>query len=275
MQNRISEKPIGLFDSGVGGLTVLRALWKNLPDEEYIYLGDTARLPYGTKSNETITRYALQASSVLVERGIKLLVVACNTATSVALPALRAAYPDIPVIGVVEPGARAACQASKSGRIAVIATASTTRGGAYVRAIQAINPNAYIQSIACPLFVPIAEDGLTHGYIVEGIAQRYLEAFFNKNNPLISDTLVLGCTHFPLLAQAIQNVVGDDIVLVDSAHTTAQSVKENLEQLALLHHHTNPKTHFLTTDDREQFAKVGQNFLGSGISLNNIELIDL
>ncbi len=275
MKNISPASPIGLFDSGVGGLTVLRALWQTLPDEEYIYLGDTARLPYGTKSNETITRYALQASSALVERGIKLLVVACNTATSVALPALSAAYPHIPVIGVVEPGAKAACKATKNGRIAVIATASTTRGGAYVHAIQAINPNTHIQSIACPLFVPLAEDGLTHGFIVEGIVQRYLDTFFNKNNPLQPDTLVLGCTHFPLLAQAIQNVVGKDIVLVDSAHTTAQSVNEVLAELNLLHSHASPKTHFLTTDDREQFAKVGQNFLGSGISLNNIELIDL
>ncbi len=275
MSQLSASQSIGLFDSGVGGLTVLSALWKELPQENYIYLGDTARLPYGTKSNETITRYALQASAMLVKRNIKLLVVACNTASSVALPALRSAYPHIPVIGVVEPGAEAACKASKKGNIAVIATASTTRGKAYEHAIHAIRPEATVHSIACPLFVPLAEDGLTEGHLVEGIAQRYLDKYFNSENNAKPDSLVLGCTHFPLLANALQNVVGNETVLVDSAQTTAQKVKEVLTELNMANKVESSLTEFLTTDDKEQFAKVGQSFLGRDISSDSIELIDL
>ncbi len=270
----INNKAIGLFDSGVGGLTVLQALWNALPKENYIYLGDTARLPYGTKSRDTITRYALQASKALVERNIKLLVIACNTATSTALPALQAAYPHIPVIGVVEPGAKAACLASKKGNIAVIGTASTVRGKAYEKAIYQINPKAHVRSIACPLFVPLAEDGLIEGYLVEGIAKRYLdEDFSNKSEK--PDCLVLGCTHFPLLAKAIQNVVGNDVVLVDSAQTTALKTKEMLQNLNIINSEENHHTLFLTTDDKEKFAETGKHFLNYGISPENIELIDL
>ncbi len=270
-----SQKAIGLFDSGVGGLTVLNALRKKLPQENYIYLGDTARLPYGTKSPETITRYALQASSTLVERNIKLLVIACNTATSTALPALQAAYPHIPVIGVVRPGAEAACKASKNGNIAVIATASTIKGEAYVKAIHAINPNANVHSIACPLFVPLAEDGLTTGPIVESIAARYLEKTFSNANSENPDCLVLGCTHFPLLAEAIQNVVGSHVKLVDSAQTTAQRVEDVLKENNLFNTQNKARTLFLTTDDKEQFAKVGEDFLKTPISPENLELVDL
>ncbi len=273
--NLKNHKPIGLFDSGVGGLTVLRALWEVLPEENYIYLGDTARLPYGTKSNETIIRYALQAANALIQRDVKLLVLACNTATSVALPALRAAYPQIPIVGVVEPGAKAACSATINNKIAVIATSSTTRGGAYVRAIKNINPNALVESIACPLFVPLAEDGLTDGYLVEGIAKRYLEDYFGDKAEHKPDTLVLGCTHFPLLREALQNTVGDSIKLVDSAQTTAQTVKEILREKDLYNQEKEHKTHFLTTDDIEQFKKVGQAFLGRNIDQENVELIDI
>ncbi len=270
-----ASKAIGLFDSGVGGLTVLQALWECLPQEEYIYLGDTARLPYGTKSSETIIRYALQASSVLLARNIKLLVVACNTASAVALPALRAAYPQIPIIGVVEPGAIAACNASITKKIAVIATASTTRGGAYVRAIKNIEPQAEIESIACPLFVPLAEDGLIDGHLAEGIAARYLDPYFKQESQEKPDCLVLGCTHFPLLSQAIQNVVGNDVKLVNSAETTAQSVKEILIRSNILNTKEKLKTHFLTTDDVPQFARVGQAFLGVNIPEESVELVDL
>ncbi len=276
MENNVSSQPIGLFDSGVGGLTVLNALWNILPQENYIYLGDTARLPYGTKSSETITKYALQASEILVERNIKLLVIACNTATSVALPTLQAAYPHIPVIGVVEPGAEAACKASKNNTIAVIGTRSTIKNEAYTKAIHAINAQAKVHSIACPLFVPLAEDGLVDGEIVEGIVQRYLKDIFETQEKSTKpDCLVLGCTHFPLLAKAIQNVVGNDVTLVDSAQTTAMKVKEVLEKANLYNKSQQSHTLFLTTDDREQFAKVGKDFLRSGISIENTELIDL
>ncbi len=270
-----STQAIGLFDSGVGGLTVLRSLLELLPNENYIYLGDTARLPYGTKSNETIIKYSLQASNILLARDIKLLVVACNTASSVALQALRAAYPQIPIIGVIEPGAQAACNASKNEHIAVVATTATTRGKAYVRAIKAINPQARVESIACPLFVYLAEDALTEGYIVEGIAKRYLDEVFHEDKIEKPDTLVLGCTHFPLLAQAIQNVVGDEVKLVNSADTTALAVKQTLENLEIANNEQNPHSLFLTTDDIEQFVKVGQGFLGDYIFSDNVELVDL
>ncbi len=270
-----SKKSIGLFDSGVGGLTVLKSLLELMPHENYIYLGDTARLPYGTKSNETIIKYSLQASNILISRDIKLLVIACNTASSVALSALRAAYPHIPIIGVIEPGAQAACNATKNEHIAVAATTATTRGKAYVRAIKAIIPNARVESIACPLFVSLAEDGLTDGYIVEGIAQRYLQQIFNEDVVEMPDTLVLGCTHYPLLANAIQNVVGDEIKLVNSADTTALAVKTTLENLDIVNNELESKALFLTTDDTEQFISIGQGFLGEYIFSDNVELVDL
>ena len=171
----MNELPVGLFDSGVGGLTVLRAMRACMPGESFLYLGDTARLPYGTKSRDTIARYSLQVTARLVERKIKLLVVACNTATAAALPALRRAYPEIPVIGVVEPGAKAACAASREGFIAVIGTESTIRGRAYDEAILKLRPDARVIGLPCPLFVPLAEDGLVEGPLAEGIAARYLD----------------------------------------------------------------------------------------------------
>ncbi len=190
----MSEASIGVFDSGMGGLTVMRALTARLPGESFLYLGDTARLPYGTKSAETVKRYAIQASRALMARGVKMVVVACNTA-SVALPALQEALDPLPVIGVIEPGAAAALAAAPDGPIAVIATEGTVKGGAYVRAIQARKPTPVVQQ-ACPLFVPMAEEGLTDGPIAEAIVHRYLD-------PLLATVpkpkcLLLGCTHYPV-----------------------------------------------------------------------------
>lgn len=274
--------PIGLFDSGVGGLTVLKALRHRMPCEDMLYLGDTARLPYGTKSSDTIAKYALQATSKLVERKIKLLVVACNTATSVALDALRAAYPDLPVIGVVEPGAQASCRASQRGNIAVIATESTIRGLAYHKAIHKLRPDARIIGQACPLFVSLAEEGWIDGPIAEGIAARYLDPIFRpesgSDTPDIPDCLVLGCTHFPLLARAIRNVIGPDTVIVDSAATTAHAVHLELERQGLIHPQHGDEcgtTRFLTTDDVPRFARTGGLFLGTPISPDDVELVDL
>lgn len=273
--------PIGLFDSGVGGLTVLKALRQRMPSEDLLYLGDTARLPYGTKSAETIIRYALKASAGLIERKIKLLVVACNTATSVALEALQSAY-DVPVIGVVEPGAQASCRASKAGHIAVIATESTIRGEAYHKAIHRLRPDARIVGQPCPLFVPLAEEGWVEGDIAESIAARYLDPIFNPefggDAVQTPDCLVLGCTHFPLLAKAIRSVVGPDVVIVDSAATTAQTVQAELERLDLVRP---PRkrgyglTQFLTTDDVPRFARTGGLFLGTPIAPNDVELVNL
>ncbi|MEJ2631327.1 MAG: glutamate racemase [Acidihalobacter sp.] len=269
----IRQLPIGVFDSGVGGLTVLRALHARLPHEALLYLGDMARLPYGSKSPHTVSRYARQAAEVLVKRGIKLLVVACNTASALALEDLRAAFPQIPVIGVLEPGAAAACAATRSGRIAVIATESTVRGGAYERAIHALLPAAAVRAAACPLFVALAEEGWHDGPVVEAVAQRYLKPLFADARP---DVLVLGCTHFPVLASAIAKVAGPETTLVDSAHTTAEAVAEMLATFDLAAEPSSkPSVHFISTDSPERFARVAEGFLPHTLRPLEVELIDL
>ncbi len=274
--------PIGVFDSGVGGLTVLRALRERMPQEHFVYLGDTARLPYGTKSAESIVRYSVQAARKLVEHNIKCLVVACNTASAVALDALSAQLAPLPVLGVVEPGAEAGCRASASGRIAVIATESTVRGGAYQRAIHARRPLALTSAKACPLFVALAEEGWTDGPIVNAIAQRYLNELFAvppiEQRP---DTLVLGCTHFPVLAAAIREVVGPNVTIVDSAQTTAVALEKTLRDARLMRTDRNEvdrhesALRLLATDSRERFARVGSGFLGQSINVGEVELVDL
>ena len=279
MQDK-AKLPIGVFDSGVGGLTVLKALRERMPCEDVLYLGDTARLPYGTKSPQTVARYGVQCGGELTRRGIKLLVVACNTASAVALDALREANPGVPVIGVVEPGARAACAATNNQAVAVIATESTIAGGAYQRAIHSIRPEARIIGHPCPLFVSLAEEGWTEGQIPEAVAARYLDPIFKPasgtGHPVIPDTLVLGCTHFPLLAQAIRRVVPDRTTIVDSAATTAETVYAELGRLGL----TRPEngcggTTYLTTDDAARFARTGSRFLGTPIAERDVLLIDL
>jgi glutamate racemase len=272
--------PIGVFDSGVGGLTVLRALLERFPHESFVYLGDTARVPYGTKSAQSVTRYSLQASACLVERGVKCLVVACNTASAVALEALRQRYAPLPVLGVVEPGARAGCEASVSGRIAVIGTESTIRGGAYQRAISSLRPDAEVIATACPLFVGLAEEGWTQGPIVEAIAHRYLDPVFGTSRSA-PDTLVLGCTHFPVLADALQSVLGDGIRVVDSAHTTAVALERLLAEAGLtalrrsIPASADGRLHLLSTDEQERFRRVGSVFLGAPIAAEEVEVVDL
>jgi len=278
--DKLEKKPIGMFDSGVGGLTVLKALRERMPCEDVVYLGDTARLPYGTKSPQTVSRYAVQCAAELVGRGIKLLVVACNTASAVALDALREAYPDIPVIGVVEPGAQAACKATRNQSIAVIATESTIAGGAYQRAIHEIAPNARIVGHPCPLFVALAEEGWTDGHVPEAVAARYLGPVFDPSSgtehPVIPDTLVLGCTHFPLLAPAIRSVVDSATTIVDSAATTAETVFGELTRMGLKRPESGcGGTVYLTTDDSARFARTGTRFLGTAIGESEVELVDL
>lgn len=277
MTDTTCDLPIGLFDSGVGGLTVLKAIQHRLPAESTVYLGDTARLPYGTKSADTIVRYALKASARLVATRIKLLVVACNTVSAVALPALAAAFPDLPVVGVVEPGAEAACAASTHGRIAVIATESTVRGGAYTAAILRRRPDAEVQSCPCPLFVPLAEEGWFTGPIAESVAERYLGSLFHS--PHAPDTLVLGCTHYPLLANAIRTVIGPIPTLVDSAATTAEVVARRLvaDNMTCRWTHDNHRgqARFCTTDDTARFARVGSLFLGEALDEKNVMLVDI
>jgi len=266
-----SLAPVGVFDSGVGGLTVLRALLANLPQESFLYLGDTARLPYGTKSPATVARYSVRAAEALVSRGIKALVVACNTASATALPALREQFPRIPVIGVIEPGARAACEASGSGRIAVLATEGTVQGGAYERAIHAIRADAHVTQVACQIFVALAEEGWSEGDAVDAVTERYLAHLDAR-----VDTVVLGCTHFPLLAASIGRQVGAGRAIVDSAATTARATAAILAANELLAPgpHAGTVT-LMATDSPERFARVGARFLGSSIAARAVEAIDL
>ncbi len=268
----MNNAPIGIFDSGMGGLTVMRALVQRLPHERFLYLGDTARLPYGTKSAETVKRYAVQAAQALTARGVKLIVIACNTA-SVSLPALQEALAPLPVIGVIEPGARAALAVSPNGPIAVIATEGTVKGGAYVRAIQ-LHSQALVVQQACPLFVPMAEEGLIEGPIAEAVAHRYLDpllAMVPKPN-----ALVLGCTHFPALKGVIARITGADIALIDSAATTAEAVAQLLAERGLIRAQKNHEPHrFLATDAPDRFARVGEIFLGAPIDPGTVEQIDL
>src|SRR6476659_1611415 len=247
-------RPIGVFDSGMGGLTVLRALIARLPHEHFVYLGDTARLPYGTKSAETVQAYALQATRLLVDEGVKMLVIACNTASSVALYLLQEAWDGVPVIGVIEPGARAGAAATRNRRIAVIATEGTVKGGAYARAIQRLLSDAVVIQQACQVFVALAEEGWT-------------------DSPV---TLVLGCTHFPVLADSIRKSIGGSVALVDSAETTAEAVASALDGKEL---GSEPgrggSVRFFATDSPERFARVGEIFLGQPIDPKCVELVDL
>ena len=269
----MDNRQIGIFDSGVGGLTVTAAIAKLLPQERLVYLGDTARLPYGTKSPETVSRYAVQATRALTRFDVKLIVVACNTVSAVALPVLTAALAPVPVIGVVEPGARAAVNATRNGRIAVIGTESTVRGGAYVRAIHALKPDAKVEQQACPLFVALAEEGWTDGEVPERAAERYLREIFARDGA--PDTLVLGCTHFPLFAGAIAKAAGGGVALVDSAETTAAEVARLLDEHGLQRRGAAEPAIFLATDAVERFARVGSQFLGRTIAADQVELIDL
>lgn len=266
-------RPIGIFDSGMGGLTVMRALKARLPGESFVYLGDTARLPYGTKSADTVTRYAVQAANALKAHDIKLLVVACNTASAAAVPTLREQLAPLPVVGVIEPGARAAIAAAPEGPIAVIATEGTVKGGAYVRAIQDAAPHMPVVQQACPLFVALAEEGLTQGEIATLAARRYLD-------PLMATMprprgLVLGCTHFPVLKDTIAAVAGPDVALVDSAETTALAVEGILRDGNLLSEGPTAPPVFLATDAPGRFAHLGEIFLGEPIDPGRVTLVDL
>jgi glutamate racemase len=253
---------IGVFDSGVGGLTVFREIARVLPHLPLIYLGDSARVPYGTKSPEIVQRYAMEAANHLVQRGIGMLVVACNTATSAALPALQKSL-DIPVIGVIEPGAQAAVQKTK-GRVGVIATEGTVNSRAYTRAIQKINPAVEVIESAAPLFVPLAEEGWANTHVAREVAETYLEPLLDAG----IDTLVLGCTHYPILRATIEHVVGDQIAIIDSAETTAKAVSRRAPAA-----NGEPSHLFLVTDAAERFRKIASEFLEQEIE--KLELVTL
>ena len=257
-----SSAPVGVFDSGIGGLTVVRELERQLPHERIIYFGDTARVPYGPKSPETVQRYSREISDWLVGEGVKAIVVACNTATAHALPMLRE-YLAVPVIGVVEPGARAAMRATKSRVVGVIGTAGTIASGAYERAIHAIEPRAQVIARACPLFVPLVEEGWTDRDATRLIAREYLEPLAEAH----VDTIVLGCTHYPLLAPLLGELAQPGVRLIDSAAETAAETRRTLEERDLVAPHTKGALahRFVASDDADHFLRVGQRFLGAAI----------
>ena len=255
---KLAWKAIGIFDSGVGGLTVLREIVNVMPQEDTIYLGDTARVPYGTKSPETVIRFARQITSFLVSRDIKLLVVACNTASAVSLDVLTEEFP-IPIVGVIEPGAARAAAVTRSGRVGVIGTAGTIRSSAYTKAIKRINPDIEVITGECPMFVPLAEEGWVDNEVARMTARIYLQHLKEQG----VDTLVLGCTHYPLLKGIIGEVMGEGVALVDSAAETAARVKEILAGQGLLRpHQENGNHHFFVTDVPAGFIRIGNRFLG-------------
>jgi glutamate racemase len=265
--------PIGIFDSGVGGLTVYRALHERLPDEHFVYLGDTARVPYGTKSLSTVERYAIENARFLQAHGIKLLVVACNTASALALPAIREAV-SVPVVGVIEPGARAAVEVVAEKKIGVIATEATVNSGAYAKAISKINPVIDVIERACPLFVPLAEEGWAETDVARAVAEQYLNDLSKKD----VGALVLGCTHYPILQNLISEVIGNEIPLIDSGEAAAREVNALLQSSGLLSLQSDTKErqdrqlgddldHFYVTDAAERFAKVAERFLGTAPSV--------
>lgn len=263
--------PIGVFDSGMGGLTVLRALRKLLPQESFIYLGDTARLPYGTKSVDTVRSYATQMARILVERQVKALVIACNTATIAALSHLQTILPDIPVMGVVEPGSKAAVAATKNHNIAVIATETTIASAAYQKIISSLLPHANLSVKACSVLVALAEEGMVDNAVTREALLHYLSDFSNE------DTLVLGCTHFPVFKPLLTQLLPKHVIMVDSGEATAEALNKLLKAKQLLiSTETKPgKVHYLVTDSVSRFQTVGEIFLGEKLSSSLIELIDV
>ncbi len=259
--------PIGVFDSGIGGLTVYKALRAALPHEDFIYLGDTAHLPYGTKSPEAVLQYTVQAARELMENNIKLLVIACNTATAVALPSLPSLLEDLPCLGVIDPGAQAAAKTSITGRIAVLATEGTVKSGAYAAAIKHYRPDAHIQMLACNLLVALVEEGWSDGAEADAIISRYLSMLQPD-----FDVLVLGCTHFPLLASTIRKHLPASVQIIDSASTTAIAVETFLVRNDLLRVGTEVgKTSFYVTNAPERFERLAERFLGYDINVENRE----
>ncbi len=281
-QVRDLEAPIGVFDSGLGGLTVVRAISEALPHEKLLYLGDTARVPYGTRSAHTVVRYARGCGALLANRGIKMLVVACNTVSAVALDMLRVEL-DMPVLGVIEPGARAAVRASQTGRIGVIATAGTVASGAYPRGVSSVDTRAEVKQLAAPLLVPLAEEGWLEGEVPHLVLQRYLEKLLGAGSEI--DTLVLGCTHYPLLSEVIADEAtrlrGAPISIVDSGVAAAGELATLLRERNLLRQRDSSERseggalELMVTDRPERFAEVASRFLGRDLESLDVQQVDL
>ncbi len=263
------DAPIGIFDSGLGGLTVLKEIAQALPEEDLIYVGDTARVPYGVKSPETVTRYSQEICDFLLRQNVKAIVVACNTASALALPKLRDWY-QVPLLGVLEPGVRAAIAASRSHRIGVIGTPATIRSESYPKAILEKNLEAQVLSRACPLFVPLVEEGWTDHEVTRRVAEIYLENWRKGE----IDTLILGCTHYPLLKVVLQRILGEQVTLVDSALETAKALKSLLGEKKLLRRASGPGQHrFFSTDAPDKMREMAFAFLGR--ELTEVQLTDL
>lgn len=261
--------PIGVFDSGIGGLTVVRALMHRLPQEHILYFGDTARVPYGVKSVETIEQFALQITDFLLEKQVKMLIIACNTMAAVAANAIRRRSP-VPVLDVIEAGAQVAASSTRKRQVGVIGTLTTVASGAYDQAIRSHDPSLNIHSHACPLLVPLVEEGWLDHPVTRLTVQEYLAPLLARN----IDTLVLGCTHYPLLRPLLQDEAGADVRLVDSAETTAERAADLLAQLGLLNRGDTPASrHFFVTDVPQRFRSVGERFLRH--PLTDVEIVKL
>lgn len=271
IQLNTNQLAIGVFDSGMGGLTVLRALREMLPQESFVYLGDTARLPYGTKSPDTVKQYSMQMAKLLVDCRVKALVIACNTATTAALPYLQAMLPDIPVLGVVEPGASAAVAATKNHRIAVLATETTIASHAYQHLIAQRLPKAAISTRACGVLVALAEEGMVRNQVAREALKLYLDGFTNE------DTVLLGCTHYPVFKSLITELLPQHVNVVDSAHATSIALHRLLADKNLLNDtsKTEGSINYLVTDSIKRFQMVGEIFLGEHLAFSDIELVDV
>ncbi|QWR76565.1 glutamate racemase [Candidatus Magnetomonas plexicatena] len=272
LEKNTADKPIGIFDSGVGGLTVLKAIHALLPNESTIYLGDTARVPYGIRSPETVTKYSLENSSFLIEKGIKLLIIACNTASAISLEVIKQTF-DVPALGVIDSGARAAVSATRNGRIGVIGTETTIKSGAYRRAIQSFDDSAVVFERPCPLFVPLVEEGWLDIDVTQLVAARYLAGLKQS----MIDTLVLGCTHYPLLKNVIRAVMGDGVTLIDSAIEKSLNIRQLLSDSDILKKDSiGTFRKYYVTDSPERFQKIGKRFLEDPIEdITKIEVTSL
>jgi glutamate racemase len=268
--NKPAARPIGVFDSGIGGLTVVAELVRQLPDEEIVYFGDTARLPYGPKSPDTVTQFAIQDAELLLRHNVKNIVVACNTASAIAMGALRERY-EIPVIGVIEPGALAAVSSTLTGKIGVIGTEGTIASGAYRRAIKKMDSDIEVVEASCPLFVPLAEEGWTDREVTLVIAHEYLTPLRDAG----VDVVVLGCTHYPILKNTIGKVFGPSVRLIDSAEETAKEVAERLEAAGLRRSGGRKPEHtFLVSDVPHRFREQAERFLGSPLGEVSLVSVD-
>lgn len=272
----INNLPIGVFDSGVGGLTVLKELNKYLPKESFIYVGDLARLPYGNKSRSTILKYTKRICEYLITKKVKCIVIACNTASSIALNNLNLKEYGIPIIGVVKSGARTAAKSTNNKRIIVLATEATTNSKIYIEQIKSFDESIQINSLSCPLLVPLAEEGWIKDTITQNIIKRYLSPIFEHNSTdNIPDCLVLGCTHFPILIDDFKSILPKNIKIVCSAEATAKDVLTTLSDMQICNDSVNkPFNTLIVTDNKNRFIKIAKNFIKKDFQYNEIELVD-